>query len=361
MIFTRLTYVFVISALISADSVVASASIKSSPPASCLVPNPSSPAEYNQMLGQVDGWKAGDGASTVMVDHGRRLWGFGDSILSDNRMHHNALVVQTNGCAESVKKNAPVIPSSLCGDNAETPEEESFCWSGPITYQRNRVYMVAPIIDPAENCTGLFCFSGIGTKLITFALPDYGVPSPISAVTIPETGSGISWTSAIAMFGTTDLLVYGNREDGEPWTFGRDIYVAKLPLRLLSAAGSPSSWTAWNGQSWGPLASAQSLIDPVGGPEDGFSVNRESNGTWSLVSTADGAFGHLVTRWSANRPTGPWAVAERIADWPDSSNHMYYLASRIAGSARYVVSQNWTGRPWQDLLDYPEDFRVIVF
>jgi hypothetical protein len=330
--------------------------------ASCPRPAPASAADYNNVLAHVTGWQAGDGGQTAVIPGGRRVWSFGDSLGGDNQLHHNALVVQTGGCAASLAPTADYVPGQLCGDDPSTPTEEGWCWGGPLGYaaQTARLYMLAPQVARTPDCTGAFCFTGVGTRLFAYSLSTAGKPVLQTAVPVPAT-NGIFWNAALmisqAGLGAQMAYVYGYRDDGDPWTFGFDVYLAVVPVATLLDL---DTWTYRTASGWSTSAAdAAPILGAAGGPETGFSVTVDGGGT-TLTSTADGGLGHVVTAWHSATPWGPWS-SSALADYPDTSDHMWYLPLVVAGTGLHVISQNWPNRPLSDIVTSPQDFRVQVF
>lgn len=333
----------------------------------CLLPAPTTPSGYNAMLAHVAGWQAGDGGHTAMLDNGRRAWSFGDSLLGDNRLHHSALVIQDHGCATSVYSDKEFLPNEQCGDDPSTPTEEGWCWAGPVAYQAGRLYLLAPQLVRTPDCTGAFCFTGVGARLFVYGVPRAGKPVLQSATPVPVTAAGIFWNSAI-MFSADGTLayVYGYRDDGDPWTFGYDTYLMVTPVAALAAGTPLPSARYWSGLEpdggavWSTdQADARPVLGAAGGPETSVSVYA-NGASVILTSTADGGLGHVVTEWVAANPWGPWTT-RTVADYPDTSDHMWYLPLHVAGSTVHVISQNWPNRPLSDIVKAPQDFRVQVF
>lgn len=324
----------------------------------CRKPAPTTTSQFNTMLGSVQGWQAGDGGATALLDHGRRAWSFGDSLLADNRLHHNALVIQDKGCAKSVQTNDVVLPSSYCGDDPATSAEEGYCWGGPVAYAAGKLYMLASAMEQKPDCTGAWCFQATATIVFKFNVPANGTPVIEDASAVPAT-NGIFWNSALTISSDGQVAyVYGYRDDGDPWTFGYDAYLAVTnPAGLLD----PDSWAyRAAGDTWSHSATdAAPILAAAGGPETGWSVTATVAG-WVLTSTADGGLGHVVTEWTSPNAWGTW-TPHAIADYPDTADHLWYLPQRIAGTSVHVISQNWPNRPLSDIPAHPADFRVVAF
>jgi hypothetical protein len=180
---------------------------------------------------------------------------------------------------------------------------------------------------------------------------------------LPVTG-GIVWASAL-MISSDGIIayIYGQRDDGDRWTFGTDTYLGVVPVAEL---GSPLLYRTGNGWSMNP-ADARPIIGAVGGPETSVSVYG-NGASVVLTSTADGGLGHVVTEWVSGSPWGPWAT-RTVADYPDTpaafpgdpAQHLWYLPFHLAGTSLHVISQNWPNRPLSDIVKAPADFRVQVF
>lgn len=323
----------------------------------CQVPAPTTARQFNNMLGRVAGWQAGDGAATTMLDNGRRAWSFGDSLLADNQLHHSALVIQDRGCAASVQTASDFLPASECGDDPSTATVEAYCWGGPVAYAAGRLYMLGSQMVQVPGCTGAWCFQGVGVRLFVWVVPARGVPVLERSVPVPMTG-GIFWNSAIMVSSDGTLAyVYGYRDDGDNWTFGYDTYLAVTTVAdLTNVAG----WTYRTADGWSPdAAGARPVVGAVGGPETSVSVYG-NGASVVLTSTADGGLGHVVTEWVGTDPWGPWTTRQ-VADYPDTADHMWYLPLHVAGTSLHVISQNWPNRPLSDIPAHPADFRVQVF
>jgi hypothetical protein len=323
----------------------------------CRIAAPTTAPQFNSMLGRVQGWQAGDGGHTAIMDNGRRAWAFGDSLLADNQLHHNALVIQDKGCAKSVQMASEFIPNSQCGDDPTTAAGEGYCWGGPIAYSNGKLFMLAPQVRSVPGCVGAFCFQGVGVILFTWNVPPRGLPVLASAVPIPA-AAGIFWDSALSISADgTAMYVYGYRDDGDPWTFGYDTYLA-----VTSPTVSPATnWAYRTAGDWSPdVMDARPIVGAISGPETSVSIHT-SGGSVVMTSTADGGLGHVVTEWTSPNPWGPWTT-RAVADYPDTADHMWYLPLHVAGtSGLRVISQNWPHRPLSDIPAHPADFRVLVF
>jgi hypothetical protein len=327
-------------------------------PIGCTAPAPTTPAGFNAMLGHTVGWLAGDGGHTAIIDNGRRVWSFGDSLLSSDNMYHNALVVQNKGCATSVERATEVVPNQVCGDDPLTPREEGYCWGGPIAYANGTLYMLAPWESrlPEPPCT-FFCFKDEGIVLVSFTVPPNGKPVLTSSVKMPISPLGIKWDTALTISNGM-ALIYGNRDDGDIWTFGNDIYLARVPVTSLF---NKSAWSYWDGAGFITTeSSATRIMVAANGPEGSFSVEQLA-GEWSIVSTVDGSLGHAVMEWRAASPWGPWTIVRQLGDFVDDPDHGYYLPMVVAGTNLHLISQNWSIRNLGEIRQYPRDWRIIVW
>ena len=86
--------------------------------------------------------------------------------------------------------------------------------------------------------------------------------------------------------------------------FGRELYVARLPLATPAVR---STWRFWDGARWQQKPSrAVAVMAAEDGVSQTLSVDDLGDGQYLAVSKRDGDLGDCIYSWSAPSPIGPW-------------------------------------------------------
>ncbi len=210
-----------------------------------------------------------------------------------------------------------------------------------------------------------FDFTFMGTSVAIFDVSPGGVPQlrKVSQITPdnPEL-TQVNWGAASFQDGKW-IYVYGTRFTDQPYVFGRELYVARVPL------ASPSkrpTWRFWDGAHWQPKPSrAVAVLGAKGGVSQTLSVDDLGGGEYLAVSKRDGDLGDFVYLWAAPSPVGPWTPHEGVPAPNDLEAGLLKYAPLAhlqiplsTGKLLVSVSRNTTD--FQRLLEDP-DLGVVEF
>ena len=159
------------------------------------------------------------------------------------------------------------------------------------------------------------------------------------------------------------IYVYGTRLPSEPLVFGRELYVARVPL---VSSMRRSTWRFWGGDGWQREPSrAVAVLDAEGGVSQTLSVDDLGGGEYLAVSKRDGDLGDFVYSWSAPSPVGPWTPHKGVPAPNDLDAGLLKYAPLAHpevplrnGMLLVSVSRNTTD--FQRLVDDP-DLGVVEF
>jgi hypothetical protein len=159
-----------------------------------------------------------------------------------------------------------------------------------------------------------FDFEERGTTVATFTVGATGVPVLVETreltPDVPDVGS-VHWGAASALDGDT-AYVYGTRNTGEALVYGRELYVARVPL--AEVADGPAM-EFWDGSAWQSDESrAVPILDAVDGSSQRLSVDLV-DGTWVAFSKLGGDFSDTAAVWTSDSPSGPF-TAEPVLSVP---------------------------------------------
>jgi hypothetical protein len=258
-------------------------------------------------------WTGADGAATVDLEDGRRLWLFGDTysgladathILPGYHFLRNSVGVEQGGCVEFRVGGLP-------GDPRDYITRQNREWFWPMTGVVDRaagvVRLSAMRLTRAEGPHG-FRWRVVRNEIVTLDLRTLLVRSTSA---LPA-GGGHLW--GVAMHRDGDVVYMYARGEG-----GRH-YVARAPLNALTTG---RRWQYFTGTAWSSDASAARPMkfltvngadDP--GPLPALTVDRYGSGYLASVKRCDLLCDDL-TAWYSASPTGPWravnANAGRVA------------------------------------------------
>ncbi|RBY97675.1 hypothetical protein DQ237_01745 [Blastococcus sp. TF02-8] len=266
----------------------------------------------NQVVARADlpGWQAADiGASARLAD-GRLVWVFGDTVRSagtEPRIVANSMLLSAGTCITQLvtPDGGPVVPDVTEGEVrwpmsvVVLPPRPELARAGV----RDVVVVLCGRTDRGDG--GPFDFEFRGTSAAVFVVGDNGVPQLREIVEVtPDSGdlTQVNWGAA-ATVQDDWFYVYGTRLTGRPGEFGRQLFVARVPVGTPS---DRSTWRFWDGRTWQPdQARATPVLGAVGGVSQTLSVDQV-DGEWVAVSKRDGDISDFVYTWTAPAPTGPW-------------------------------------------------------
>lgn len=280
------------------------------------------------------------GADVVLQD-GRRLWVFGDTLRAENhsgrRFVRNSMLVFDDSCAHVV------VPDDR---DALIPDRKDGVGYWPMSIARvgSIGYDLVSVLAQRVRRTGggTFDFENLGPAVTIFIVPRGRTPQLIVArdvgVDDPDP-SRPTWGAATAIHDGW-IYLYGTARPKTAGVFGYSLRVARLrPDDLLD----PHRWRYWDGHRWQPDPDrAAELIPAEGGVSQTLSVFPK-NGRWYALSKRDEFLGSDLTVWTAPGPTGPFTASEPLANLPSES---------ASGQLRYMPLAH------PDLL--PDDDSVLV-
>lgn len=258
-------------------------------------------------------WRAADIGASAKLSDNRLAWVFGDTVRDqahDPSIVANSILISSGLCITQVlpKDDGPVIPDV---------SDKVVHW--PMSVAR---------VDPrkvdmpgADQSTGdllvvlagrirrgdqnAFDFTYLGSSAAIFTVQPGRAPQLLGIQRItPDSTSPtqINWGSASFVEGQW-AYVYGSRTTGEKHTYGRELYVARLPV---AQALDRTKWRFWDGSSWqADRSKAKAVLPASEGVSQTLSVSR-THGRYVIVSKKGGDLGDFVYTWSSATPVGPW-------------------------------------------------------
>lgn len=281
---------------------------------------PDDVAGLNRMITgyrSVPGFLGADVGADVLLQDGRRIWVFGDTLRQQDfrgqKFVRNSMLMFSPGCA------TVVMPSD---HGAVVPDRDDGVgyWPMDIGAVHHTGYDVVGVSLQRVRTTGpgVFDFEVLGPAIALFDVPFGEAPRLISVRDLgpddadperPMWGAAIETTADAA-------YIYGTARPGDGSTFGRSLQVARAPI---SDVANQAAWRYWDGHRWQrDPAKAVVLIPAVGGVSEVLSVFRR-NGSWYAVSKRDDYLGEDLVIWKAPSPTGPFVASAPLAEIPSDS------------------------------------------
>jgi hypothetical protein len=243
----------------------------------------------NQVVARADLplWQAGDIGASAQLSDGRLVWVFGDTVRVPGatvRIVANSVLVSSGTCV------AQVMPP---GDGAVIPDVDgrTVRWPMSVVVLPPRPELADQGVDDVvvvltartrRGSGGALDFEFRGTSAAVLTVSDGGAPQLQRVVEITEDDGApdqINWGAAATVSGDR-FFVYGTRLTGEPMTFGRELYVAAVPV---ADPEDRAQWRFWDGAGWQPdIAAAAPILAAQGGVSQTLSVD-EVDGAWVAV------------------------------------------------------------------------------
>ncbi len=253
------------------------------------------------------------GASTLLQD-GRSLWMFGDSVRKAGKYPtfvRNSMLLFDANCL------AMVLPS---GNGAVIPTRKGDVgfWPMSILTEARTGYDVVTVTAQRVRGTGtgIFDFEILGPSAAVFVVPVGGTPQLMTVRDLRTTEHDDTrpmWGAATAVADGWTYL-YGTAQSAEPFVFGYSLRVARVrtPQVLKTKA-----WKYWDGHGWSDTESdAVELIPAVNGASQTLSVWPGEDGTWYALSKRNDYLGSDLVVWTAPGPTGPFTAHPAVAQIP---------------------------------------------
>jgi hypothetical protein len=265
----------------------------------------------------VPGFLGADVGADVLLQDGRRLWVFGDTLrqpdFDGQRFVRNSMLIFSPGCATVVmpRDHGAVVPDRADGVGY---------WPMDVGVVHHTGYDIVGVSLQRIRTTGAgaFDFEVLGPSIALFDVPAGQAPTLMSVHDLGPDDADPSrpmWGAAIETRG--DLVyVYGTSRPGGTHTFGLALQVARAPITQVA---DQEAWRYWDGHSWQRTADhAAVLVPAAGGVSQVLSV-FERNGSWYAVSKRDDVLGKDLVIWKAPAPTGPFVASAPLADIPSDS------------------------------------------
>jgi hypothetical protein len=281
---------------------------------------PDDVAGLNRLIARyrsLPGFVGADVGADVLLQDGRRLWVFGDTLrqadFDGQRFVRNSMLLFSPGCATVVmpSDHGAVVPDRADGVGY---------WPMDVAAVHPEGYDIVGVSLMRVRTTGpgAFDFEVLGPAIALFEIPAGRAPRLLTVHDLGPDDADLSrplWGAAVEPVGDT-VYIYGTAEPRGTPTFGRSLSVARA--NLLDVADQ-SAWEYWDGRHWQARADrAATLIPAVGGVSQVLSV-FERDGTWYVVSKKDDVFGTDLVIWTGPSPVGPFVASAPLAQIPSDS------------------------------------------
>ncbi len=284
----------------------------------CPLPDGEQPMSadlLNRVVAQADlpGWQAADVGTSARLGDGRLVWVFGDTFRSPGTeplMVSNSMLVSSGSCVSQLVtgERGPLLPDSADGTVYWPMSVVAVPGAAAGPDHRDVQDVLLVLLARTQRDAGggeLLDFRFRGTSVAVFTVLEREAPQLQQIVRVTpddDDPQQINWGAAAAVDGGW-LYVYGTRLPGDPPTFGRELYVARVPV---DSPENRLAWEYWDGSAWtGRADTARRVLGAVGGVSQTLSVDLV-DGRWLAVSKRDGDLGDFVYTWTAPSPTGPW-------------------------------------------------------
>jgi hypothetical protein len=288
-------------------------------------------------------FQGADVGTDVVLQDGRRLWVFGDTLRSASgggqRFVRNSMLVFDDRCVRIV---LPADGGALVPDR----DDGVGYWPMSIAKVERSGYDLVGVglqrVRGSDAPDGTLAFENLGPSVAVFIVARGRTPQLLDvrdAGPDDPDGREPTWGAASAVADGW-IYLYGTAHPRQDSVFGFSLHVARVrPDDLLDV----SAWRYWDGRRWQKKADRSAVLVPaVGGVSQTLSV-FERDGRWYAVSKRDEFLGTDLVIWSSPRPTGPFTAAPPVAQIPSDATQ---------GRLRYMPLAH------PDLL--PQDGSVIV-
>jgi hypothetical protein len=268
--------------------------------------------QLNQLGASLDlrYWQAGDIGASARLHDGRLVWLFGDTLRKPGvspGLVANSMLVSSADCVSQLldASNGPVVPDV---------DAHTVHWPMSVAVARRGDHDVLAVLCSRirRGTGGNLDFTFLGTTAAVFTVRDGGAPQleKVFDVTPDSTDEEqVNWGAA-AVVDAPWIYVYGTRLTGKQGVFGRELYVARLPV---SDPKDRSRWEFRAADAWTKDRSrAVAVLPAVGGVSQTLSVDV-LGGTFVAVSKRDGDLGDFVYTWTAPDAHGPWSPRKALS------------------------------------------------
>jgi hypothetical protein len=264
----------------------------------------------------VEGFQGADVGADVLLQDGRRLWVFGDTLQAPSagrqRFVRNSMLVFGDECARVV---TPADGGALVPDR----DDGVGYWPMSIAKVERTGYDLVGVtlqrVRGADVPDGALAFENLGPSIAVFIVTRGQTPQLLDVRDIgPDdpNGAAPTWGAATTVSDGW-IYLYGTATPRTPLVFGFSLQVARVrPDDLLDV----TAWRYWDGRRWQSRAARSAVLVPaVGGVSQTLSV-FERAGRWYAVSKRDEFLGSDLVIWSSPGPTGPFTAGAPVAEIP---------------------------------------------
>ena len=306
--------------------------------------------------GTIGSWQAGDIAQPYPLPDSRVLWVLNDSYVrpggvgpidKSSRFLHNAAIMQTGNCFETITDRHPgstlappldpPAPESLI--SAFEVSDQHWWWfhGGEVNGDTLQIVVTWMSQVRAQSAGGIG-FEPSDTYLATYDWHTLTLlrmqPAPDRGV-VPVYGFSVTHDDAWTyLYGHADNLVFDRAS--------KDMYLARVPRGHLELA--PTYWTA---HGWSTVASAAVPVSSAGTWDHRMRVVHLDD-RWIAVEKEDDFFGDEILVSEAPVPQGPWVVTQRFPvanKTSDGSTNTYdAMPMPWLQDGRLVIS--WSNNAW---------------
>lgn len=274
-------------------------------------------------------FQGGDVGADVLLQDGRRIFMFGDTLRSEGvaggPFVHNSMLVFGPDCMQAVLPvgGGAIIPDRSDGVGYWPMSLASFAYPS---------YDLVVVTTQRVRTTGgeAFDFENLGPSVAQFVVPVGGTPQLVSQRDIGPDDADVArpmWGAAtVADDGW--LYLYGTRRatpaptDGTPTGFA--LAVARVrPAQVMAER----EWRYWDGSRWSTDAEAAAeLIAEEDGVSQTLSVFVRA-GVWYAFSKRNEVLGSDLVFWTASAPQGPFTAQPTSGQLPSdgSSGLLRYM------------------------------------
>jgi len=277
-------------------------------PAGCVLTTPTTSAGYAMAIHAVE--QGGDATLSVRLPTGRVAWIFADTLFADGRFLHSTVIMQSGGCFTAV--GAQFLPSDPDG---------TYWWPEAATDLPDGTVLVVAGDGFGPNLRAAVAREKAGALVFDHWL-----------ATWPQPWNGVSYSAALLVDGRT-LLVYGTSSYGTPFAYGKQLWLASVPIASIADA---QTWHLPSAPLWGNAGDG--VDTAVGAWKDGRGYH--------VLSLRNGVYGDgAVISLDSAAPSGPFAERVRFTYNPPGQlryNVAVHPEARLAGGGMLVsINNNW--------------------
>lgn len=327
---------------------------------------PATTAEFVALQrGDIEGRRfIGDGGFGIRTRNGTLINFYGDTVVSatgnpqypsaatqKTYMMRNNAIIHGGGRIRSATSGTRLLSLNSFVDvpaAQRIPGGTNYYWPASAatrydaTAKVDRVYVFLSHMFTSDTGTGLWNFSQVGSRLAEYTFDAKGTLTLTRLLATPMKANdpaGIKW-GAGAFVDAGYLYAFGSSKIDDPWIWGNDFYLARIPV---SSIGTATAWRFWTAAGWSRSATAVIPVipNPLGLEATLAMVRDPATGALSVSYKEFTFIGSRVMRITAPALTGPWtADPEPLATLtPLVPDGYTYCGTDIplAGSARGVI------------------------